>query len=542
MLLIEFRFPAGRFHATPWDHHVNEGVVEWPPSPWRFLRALVATWHLKAKSDVEETQVRQIVAVLAGELPAYVLPSARAAHLRHYMPLYSGKTTKVFDTFLDVRDGAVVMAFEDVDLDPKLANDLDVLLDRMGYLGRAESWVDARRIDLRRVESSPTVFNSAPVGTASAPSSLQADLVEVLVPWSADEYTVWRDGALDARIRSATEDLRAKAVKKGKDGTSVKLSKAQRAREEAALPQDIFEALLVETGEMRKAGWDRPPGSRWVDYQRPSIELAPSRRVRRPRATTPPTVARFSVADSVLPRITRAVSVGDRIRVALMSRSGAAPVFAGHEGDTPNPMVGHQHMHVLPECHRDDDRISHVTLWAPLGFDDAARTALDSLTEVWSDQGQGLRLVLLGIGGPDDFPWDPSVDPGRDPGCPYFSTSSTWRSMTPFVPTRHPKTTHSGTPKRDENGVWIGSPEHDLVRLLGASGHPMPAISSLARARVGRRSVSWLDFQTVRPNGNGRRAVRGVGGWSLTFDSPQRGPIAVGYGCHYGLGLFEPVP
>ncbi len=32
---IAIQFSAGRFHATPWGHHVNEGLPEWPPSPWR---------------------------------------------------------------------------------------------------------------------------------------------------------------------------------------------------------------------------------------------------------------------------------------------------------------------------------------------------------------------------------------------------------------------------------------------------------------------------------------------------------------------------
>jgi CRISPR-associated protein Csb2 len=40
-------FPAGRYHANPWDRAVNEGATEWPPSPWRILRALVATWHTR---------------------------------------------------------------------------------------------------------------------------------------------------------------------------------------------------------------------------------------------------------------------------------------------------------------------------------------------------------------------------------------------------------------------------------------------------------------------------------------------------------------
>ena len=44
---LAVRFPLGRYHANPWDQAVNEGATEWPPSPWRVLRALVATWHTR---------------------------------------------------------------------------------------------------------------------------------------------------------------------------------------------------------------------------------------------------------------------------------------------------------------------------------------------------------------------------------------------------------------------------------------------------------------------------------------------------------------
>ena len=44
---LAIRFPLGRYHANPWDRAVNEGATEWPPSPWRLLRALVATWHTR---------------------------------------------------------------------------------------------------------------------------------------------------------------------------------------------------------------------------------------------------------------------------------------------------------------------------------------------------------------------------------------------------------------------------------------------------------------------------------------------------------------
>ena len=47
MLVIELTFPSGRYHATAWGHHVNEGVPEWPPSPYRLVRALYDVWKRK---------------------------------------------------------------------------------------------------------------------------------------------------------------------------------------------------------------------------------------------------------------------------------------------------------------------------------------------------------------------------------------------------------------------------------------------------------------------------------------------------------------
>jgi CRISPR-associated protein Csb2 len=45
MPTLLLRFPSRRYHGTPWGHHVNEGQIEWPPSPWRLLRALLATGY-----------------------------------------------------------------------------------------------------------------------------------------------------------------------------------------------------------------------------------------------------------------------------------------------------------------------------------------------------------------------------------------------------------------------------------------------------------------------------------------------------------------
>jgi CRISPR-associated protein Csb2 len=85
---IALRFPAGRFHATPWGHHVNEGLPEWPPSPWRLLRALVATWKRKlGREPLVGDHIEPVPAALAAEPPAFVLPPATLGHTRHFMPL-----------------------------------------------------------------------------------------------------------------------------------------------------------------------------------------------------------------------------------------------------------------------------------------------------------------------------------------------------------------------------------------------------------------------------------------------------------------------
>ena len=46
-LTITVHFDLGRYHATPWGRNVNEGTVEFPPSPWRVLRALYSVWKTR---------------------------------------------------------------------------------------------------------------------------------------------------------------------------------------------------------------------------------------------------------------------------------------------------------------------------------------------------------------------------------------------------------------------------------------------------------------------------------------------------------------
>ena len=49
-----------------------------------------------------------------------------------------------------------------------------------------------------------------------------------------------------------------------------------------------------------------------------------------------------------------------------------------------------------------------------------------------------------------------------------------------------------------------------------------------------------FDFFRHKRRGGGSNGG-GAYNFTIKFDQPVRGPIALGFACHYGLGLFVPV-
>ncbi len=528
MTVVTLQFPAGRFHATPWGRHVNEGAVEWPPSPWRLLRALVATWHLKPPADLPEPLLRRLLDRLADAAPAYSLPGASLGHTRHYLPFNEGKnekTTKVFDTFIHVPKEAAVFIHWPVDLAPDARAALDALLPRLGYFGRAESLVEATLLAPDAAAPEP---DAAPL-PENTPLPAGGEIVRLLAPLSPGDYGRWREGYLAAASQFA--------LVTGDEGKKKVKSRAGKPKP-SDLPPDLFTALHADTGDLQAAGWPLPPGARMLTYARPErgFDIAPVPRRLSVSAKTPPTVARYTIATAVSPSITAAVSVGDRVHRALVSRS-PQPVFTGC--DAAGVPLRHQHRHasILSECDLPDDRIRFLTIHAPDGLDAPARHALSALRSVWGHGGHDLQLVLLGFGEPADFA-GPDAEAGESR---ILGEATEWVSLTPFVPTRHGKTRHNGEPKRDAHGDQIGGPRHDLRRLLRLlhPGNELDILREEARSGT-RRPLRWLQFQRRRANGEGARAGDFGFGFRVRFARPVRGPLAVGYGAHFGLGLFVP--
>lgn len=499
---------TGRYHATPWGQQVNEGAIEWPPAPWRLLRALIATWHHKARDEITEETLASLIETLASTLPEFELPPASAGHTRHYMPYIEGKkqnTTKVFDTFAHIAEGTAIRVRWPVDLNETQSAALKLLAGRINYLGRAESLVEIMMSD---DDFTP---NALPAKEEASNDDHSTEIVRILTPYPPNEYISWKEGFQDSLQQ------RGKGRKK-----------------QTKLPPTLLDALQVDTNDWKSVGWNRPPGSRWVHYarKRPAFSVQPVARAL-PRKSEKIQVARFTLSGNVLPSIREALSVSERVHRALVKRSECAEVFTGRS-PSGEPLEGHRHAYIFCEPDLSGQWIREVTVFAETGFDDATRQALESLRGIWGRGGHDLKAVLTFSGSQCEAAGQSSL----------FESSREWISLTPFVPTRHAKTFRDGRPKLDENSLQIGSPEHDLRRLIQARQLPIPRrIEKVERYDHGTTQFRWLQFLQNRKQGNGKRARNQFGkGFHITFPQPVTGPLAFGYGAHFGLGLFIPLP
>lgn len=380
MVGVAIAFDLGRYHATPWGSHVNDGLIEWPPSPWRLMRGIYAVTRTNVGLHDRLDEVDRALATLAqAPPPAFHLPPVALAHTRHYMPsrlhspTASDETDRVLDAFaaLDRKDEIEVWWQASLAEDEQTA--LSGAVAALGYLGRSESVCSARMLS----------------------GEPQADL--------------------HARPVDELDDL---------DDTQTLVSLLYPDGE------DALNALATSIGELRRGRMLQPPRTRFVDYaiREASPSTRPAARVERP------TLACFRVNGGSRPRLHEAVTACTVLRSAAQSkhdkdRTGKkSPVFGGHTDDGPR-RDQHRHAHYLALPGDDGRRIDHLVVWAPEGFGHDEVTSLATIRELWlRDLDKPLRLALTTLGD-DKHIMLPQV----------LGPSDRWRSLTPFALPRHTK-------------------------------------------------------------------------------------------------------
>jgi CRISPR-associated protein Csb2 len=184
------------------------------------------------------------------------------------------KHSLIFDAFAQVgRDAELIVHWPGIDLTPPQTELLDALVTAIGYLGRAESWVSAVRIDDWSGDCNCYPSEDA-IDTETG--EVRGDLIPLWLPQAPDRYAAVRASQLDAALARAKADLharRADAIAQGKkslpdpDKAKVPLEIG------VTLPEDWLDAVSLDTGELQAAGWSAPPAARQMYYLRPKDAL-----------------------------------------------------------------------------------------------------------------------------------------------------------------------------------------------------------------------------------------------------------------------------
>jgi CRISPR-associated protein Csb2 len=526
------RFPGGRYHATPWGHHVNEGLVEWPPSPWRLLRALIACGYAKLGWSEVPPAGKRLIESLAATLPTYRLPRASVAHSRHYMPtgvLDKGreKTTLVFDTWAVVGDGALAVRWSCA-IDEEASALFARLASHLGYLGRSESWVSAEAIS----DDAPLPIGSdAWPHLEERPSEPGWEQISLMAPETPESYRRVREQAV-ARM---DEKL---PLPDGKRKASSKLEK-ERAKALAPHPTDLIDCLQKDTSWWKAHRWSQPPGSRRVLYCRRADSLTFAPPVPPPRvADTRVEMMLLSITTpsgsrTALPTRARALPQAEALHRALVAQVGrglrvGCPELTGRSA-TGRPLEGHRHAHHLPLDLDGDGRLDHFLIYAPMGLGPEAQRAVRGLERVWTKGGvRELRVAIAGQGRLEDLRGLPdTLQDGITALLGPPAGSRVWTSTSPFVAPRHLK-------RRGRNTLE-GQIDDELKCRGREAAMRLQILPWNETTFALRHTVRVRTFPAKAPPIDAGFAVQ------LCFAAPIRGPLALGYGSHFGLGLFSAV-
>ena len=318
-LTLEFKFLAGQYHATKWGHNVNEGIIDWPPSPWRIMRAIISSWKIYLE-DIENSEMEPILSEMCRSKISFKLPNAIQSHTRHYMPI-KGESEKIIDSFMIInKDECLYAHWHALNLEKGQKETLEKIVNKIKYLGRAESWCSVQ------IVSQDIKPNCIPLEDCI--DLKHQEIVSVIVP------------ATDASISDLC--------------TSTK---------------DIYD-------EKRS----QPNGSRFIQYVRPLDELANIQDVTRVE-NSEVGVVRYTIVGKIRPKITETIHVGDFVKRVVMSVYGkrnngeVSITFSGKDSDR-KKLSGHMHAYYLPTDEDEDGVLDHLTIIAKNPFN---RKELDAL-------------------------------------------------------------------------------------------------------------------------------------------------------------------
>lgn len=382
MTIIRLIFPAGRYHATPWGRHVNEGVSEWPPSPYRLLRALYDVWQRKCFTLTLD-QVESVLKALAEEVPEFSLSIGTATHTRSYLSANHRDPSQknlVFDSFLAFEsDHACYLIWPQLSLNTGQQVTVEQLLENLNYLGRSESWVEARLWD----------------GTITSP----------------------------VRCLPATDE--------DQNGQFVRVACAIPASQYIG-KSSWMDALTFSTSNLLKEHASSPPLLVSIPYLLPESAVVTDPPQPYVRKEPPVWEVMLSLQATVRPLITSALDIAEQIRVRLMGAHKAqqggdpaavSPLFSGKTSDGQR-RLDHGHVYILPLANKMG-RIDRVLIRSKCDkFTGTELAAVTGVRKLYQPDNRGdIQCTICWQGGLN--------------ASPSHTFTKVVESATPFVLPRH---------------------------------------------------------------------------------------------------------
>ena len=235
--------------------------------------------------------------------------------------------------------------------------------------------------------------------------------------------------------------------------------------------------LEVGTSDLRRNGRIDPEGAEWWAYVRRRDCFTEFRRhaPRLPDRGEGAQVVRFALAGKALPMAFDTLRWGELARRCAMSQYGrnnngeVSQSLSGKDASG-TPLKGHEHTFYLPTDEDGDGRLDHLTVWTPGGLTAREFQAVASINTLNpGGQRECLQLAYQSHGDARDFAGV----------SPLFNSSKLWRSLTPYILTRHVK--FRGPRDADGRRAVVDGPREQIARELSLR---WPAGPDLVRVSV----------------------------------------------------------
>jgi CRISPR-associated protein Csb2 len=382
------------------------------------------------------------------------------------------------------------MGWPDLTLGPSQYSDLAELISSINYLGRSESWVRA---------------------------SLQTGSQHGCPRWNCEPLSDTAEGG-EADLSVACAVATAAF---NRDAKRVKLVESMDDKQDAHSDSPWLRALAFSTRETLKGRLSDPPALVFLRYH--TLPEVPTQLAANgaPDAPTQVNALLYALESKVLPQVTAAIEISERVRAKLMGihsrvrgdKALVSPRFSGKDSEG-KPLQGHQHSYIFPLDRDQDGRLDHLLILCRNHFTETELIAFDHLTSLWQANGlPDILCVPLQFGSQGEM----------------LASSAQFESATPFIPTHH---------HRKGRGPFAEWLKGEITRECAHAGlQPPTEVAPLeSLVKPGGHRYFWQEFRRNRRQEPSQRGY----GFRLTFSEPVRGPFALGYGSHFGLGLFVP--